>query len=194
MSKSRDWTRRPELILSELLKNSIYEKQERHYRRALVLAVDQNGGKLQNSNGSGFVDGIDSTGKNVKFNAAVGVENPANSIKARILTDSLDRLIDDNDTRVFWPMFPPDQLSLPIVPGEHVYVVFEGNGLNHGLWLSRVPGHDSANFFKGFESYTEPSNKRSAMDSFEKNDTPKVDDSKSALAPGNNAFSSFGEK
>jgi len=105
-------------------------------------------------------------------------------VKARVLTDGLDRLVADEDLRVFWPMFPQDQLAMPISPGEHVYVVFEDEGFTHGLWISRVPGQDSANVFIGADSYTAPSAPGSAMDSFEPND-PEYDrtDEHAGLAP-----------
>lgn len=195
MSMGSDRYRRPEIILSELLQKEARGEfnAQRHYRRAVVLAVDHTGGQLQNPFG---VRGISVTGRDGKrreFAALPGVENPRGAVKARILTDGFDRLIDDADLRIYWPMFPQDQLGTPISPGEHVYVVFEGEEMSHGLWLSRVPGQDSANSFAGVDSYTAPSSPMSAMDFFEPND-PEYDrtDEAAGLAPTVDSTSFFG--
>ncbi len=167
-----DWYRRPELIMADLIMRAATgeDRASRHYHRAVVLAVDLDGGMLQNENGGGSVDVVIENGTTKTYSAIVGPASPRGSIKARVLTDGLDRLLDDNELRVFWPMFPYDQIGIPISAGEHVYVVFEGNGgFDHGLWMSRVSGHDSANSFQGVDSYTAPSYKKSAMDSFEPN-------------------------
>ena len=189
-----DWFRRPELILADLLQRAARgERGPRNYHRATVLAVDTEGGLLQNPAGSGAVAVADADGRQRSYAALVGPENPRGSIKARILTDGLDRLLDDDDVRVFWPMFPYDQIALPVFPGEHVYVVFEGDGMEHGLWLSRVSGHDSANSFKGSDSYDAPSSPRSAMDSFEPNEPEyRRDDEHAGMAPSTNAMDFFG--
>ena len=170
-NRGSDWYRRPELILSELIRDRARaDERDRHYRRAVVLAIDLEGAMLQNKSGSGEISVKNRAGQTKRYPAIPGIENPRGSIKARILTDGLDRLIADEDLRVFWPMFPQDQFAVPISPGEHVYVVFEDEGLSHGLWISRVPGQDSANSFIGTDSYTAPSSPGSAMDSFEPND------------------------
>jgi hypothetical protein len=180
-----DWFRRPELILSDLLQKAARgDRPPRMYHRATVLAVDTDGGLLQNVAASGGITVRGSDGSARRYAAVVGPDNPRGSIKARLLTDGMDRLLDDDDVRVFWPLFPYDQIALPISPGEHVYVMFEGDGLDHGLWISRVSGQDSANSFKGSDSYTAPSAPRSAMDSFEPNE-PEYErtDSHAAQAP-----------
>lgn len=191
-----EWFRRPELILADLLQRAARgtDREPTHYHRATVLAVDQDGGMLQNPTASGGVDFIGRDGLQRHFDAISGVENPRGSVKARILTDGLDRLVDDADVRVFWPMFPQDQMGIPVSPGEHVYVIFEGSGLDHGLWLSRVSGQDSANSFKGSDSYTAPSAPQSAMDFFEPND-PEYDrtDEHAGLAPPVDPNSFFGD-
>ncbi len=190
----RDWYRRPGLILAELIKKEARgdNEQGHHYYRATVLAVDQDGGMLQNPNGIGGIDFSDRDGRQIHFDALHGIENPRGSIKARILTDGFDRLLDDASTRIFWPMFAQDHIGSPISPGEHVYVIFEGRGMAHGMWLSRVSGHDSANSFRGSDSYTATSNRPSAMDSFEQNESDySKDDGTASLAPPINSNSFF---
>jgi hypothetical protein len=193
--RNLDWYRRPETILADLLKEHARGKPaDRSVRRALVLAVDHEGGKLQNPNGSGEYESAWPGRKSQKLKALVGPPNPRGAIKGRILTDGLDRLRDDSDVRVFWPMFPPDQIGIPVVPGEHVYVMFEGEGLDNGFWLSRVPGHEGAGAYVGNQSYTAPSAPGSAMDSFEPNDAeyPKTEEHAS-MAPGKSAMDNFPE-
>lgn len=187
-----DWYRRPELILGEVLEKAARAENDRLYHRASVIAVDLVGGKLQNPDGSGFVEVPRRDGSRKKFRAIVGPENPRGAIKARVLTDGLDRLLTDDELRVFWPMFPQDLSGTPATPGEHVYVFFEGEGTDNGLWVSRVAGQESANSFDGTESYSAPSSPQSAMDSFEANPSeyPK-DDSHAGMAPTDGAMSSF---
>lgn len=188
-----DWYRRPELILAEMIQERARgDDRNRHYRRASVVAVDVEGSLLQNPLGTGGITIRDRDGQSRSYPAMVGPDNPRGSIKARVLTDGLDRLVADEDLRVFWPMFPHDQLGIPISPGEHVYVVFEDEGLDHGLWISRVSGQDSANSFKGSDSYVAPSAPASAMDSFEPNG-PEYDltDTHAGLAPPMDSNSFF---
>jgi len=199
---SRSWSltfgidkyRRPGIILADMIKRAARgdDKDKRHYYRAAVLAIDLDGGKLQNPNAEGGIDSIDSAGTKRHFKALHGVENPRGSIKARILSDGVDRLLDDADVRIFWPMFPQDQIGTPVSPGEHVYVIFEGVGMAHGLWLARVSGHDDANSYKGSDSYVAGSAQGSAMDSFEPNEPnyPQTDDHAS-MAPVKNANDYF---
>lgn len=191
--RGADWFRRPELVLADLIRSRARgDDRDRHYRRAVVLAVDLEGGRLQNETGSGSVSVRARDGKTRSYPAIPGVENPRGSVKARILTDGFDRLLADEDLRVFWPMFPQDQVSIPVSPGEHVYVVFEDEGLAHGLWVSRVPGQDSANSFRGSDSYDAPSSPGSAMDSFEPNESEyDMTDEHAGLAPPIDSMSFF---
>lgn len=191
--RGADWYRYPELILADLIRSRARgDDRERHYRRAVVIAVDLEGGLLQNNAGSGSVIVRGRDGKSRTYPALPGIENPRGAVKARILTDGFDRLLADEDLRVFWPMFPQDQLAVPVSPGEHVYVVFEDEGMSHGLWISRVSGQDSANSFRGMDSYVAPSSPGSAMDSFEPND-PEYDqtDEHAGLAPPVDSTSFF---
>lgn len=180
MSQTNERFRRPGLILADLLqKHARGEKEPRHYHRAVVLAIDHDGGLLENPNGSN--------------GATVGPENPRGAVRARILTDGMDRLRDDDQLRTFWPMFPPDQIGMPVSPGEHVYVTFE-DGLEHGMWLTRVAGHDSANIYKGADSYVGTHVQQSAMDSFYPNKPDyQQTDEHASLAPTPGATSFFDE-
>jgi len=187
MIKGTDKYRRPELILSDLIQGhavgALTGKVGKLWRAA-VLAVDLEGGLLQNPFGNGGLG---------RFSALTGPENPRGAIKARILTDGLDRLLDDNETRVFWPLLPQDQIALPIAPGEHVYVMFEDEGLGHGLWVGRVSGHESSNVFIGADSYSSPS-PANAMDSFEApEDREQRDDAYAGMALPRTAVDAFGD-
>lgn len=193
MKKGLDWYRRPETILADLLREHARGKPaDRTVRRALVLAIDHEGGVLQNPDGAGEYESVWPGQKSQKLKAIVGPANPRGAIKARILTDGHDRLRDDSDTRVYWPMFPPDQMGIPVVPGEHVFIMFEGEGLDNGFWLTRVPGHESAGAFIGNRSYTAPSAHGSAMDSFTENEAEyPTTEEHAALVPGKSAMDNF---
>jgi hypothetical protein len=149
--------RRPELFLSDLVtasaRGDLLDRSEnaRIFYRATVLAVDVFGGQLENPLGSG---GVSHTvdGKSVSFKATVGPDNPKNSVKARIVNDGFDQFLSDELVRVFWPFFSEHDV-MPVKPGEHVYVIFEDQDFQHGLWLTKVPGHENTNFFKGEDSY-----------------------------------------
>lgn len=157
----KDKFRRPELFLSELLRKSaqgrFHEVDENvpFLYRAAVIAVDVEGGKLQNPGGSGKVTHT-FNGKSIDVPAIDGPENPKNSIKGRIMTEGFDQFFSDDDLRVFWPFFP-EHNGLPIKPGEHVYVLFEDADFQHGLWISKVPGHEGANFVRGEKQFEKAS-------------------------------------
>ncbi len=188
-----DWYRRPEKIFAELIDKAARGEKDRTHYRAVVLAVDLDGGKLQNPDGSGDVVVKRRDGSIRSFKSTIGPLNPRGAIKARVLTDGLDSLLEDNDLRVFWPMFSHDLSGVPVNPGEHVYVMFEDVGMAHGIWISRVAGQESANSADGTESYTAPSAPQTAMDSFEPNGSQYAkDDDTAGLAPPRGAMSAFG--
>ena len=144
----KDKFRKPEIFLSELLKSSATGQSKAPFiRRAAVVAVDVIGGRLENPTGTGKTTHKIGN-RDVDVVANVGPENPPNSIKARIITDGLDQFFDDDDLRVFWP-FMTEHVSVPIKPGEHVYVLFEDEGMEHGLWMSKVSGHNNVNILRG---------------------------------------------
>lgn len=190
-----EWYRRPEIVLADLLSRAARDEipeDDHQILRALVLAVDPDGGVLENKDGTGSYGARGTDGRRMSLTAGIGPANPAGSVKARILTDGLDRLRADQDLRVFWPLHPQDQLAIPISPGEHVYVMFEGRRLEHGLWISRVSGHESAGSFMGSDSYTAPSAASSAMDSFEPNQPQySRDDASASMAPAKDAMGTF---
>ena len=190
---SPDWYRRPELILAQLLqREAMGLGEQRVLLRATVLAVDSVGGKLENPGGNGTIEGMSSDGRPMTYQASVGPENPVGSVKARILTDGLDRVRGDQDVKVFWPLLPQDHLSIPISPGEHIYALFEDRDMEHGLWLGRVSGQDSGGVYLGSDSYTAPSGRSSAMDNFEgSGGTYPSDDGSASLAPSRGAMASF---
>ncbi len=194
--KHPDWYSRPELLLADVLRNAAIgvHENDQHIVRAVVLAVDPVGGTLENPTGVGEYSARSTGGNQVTLKATIGPSNPAGSVKARVLTDGRDRLYSDQEVRVFWAFHPQDQMSIPISPGEHVYVMFEGRDREHGLWMSRISGHDSAGVFKGSDSYTTPQVLKTAMDDFDPN-TPQYpqDDAHASLAPAMDAFGDFGE-
>lgn len=154
---SRDRFRRPERFFDEFLrkgvKGAFLERGEAVpvLYRALVIGVDTEGGKLENPGGDGSVP-HKIADKKFDVPARVGPKCPPGSIKARVLTDGMDRFLKDEDLRVFWPFFP-DGNMIPIKPGEHVYVMFEDASLTHGLWISKVAGHTGVNYAPGEQFY-----------------------------------------
>lgn len=154
---NREHVLRPELLLKELLTNAFkdgFVKRTEYIpiiQRAVVIAVDMEGGKLENPSGDGKFDCI-VNGEGKELEAKLGPANPQNSIKARVLTNGEDKFSDDQNLRVFWPFFP-EHISYPIKPGEHVYVMYEDSQKQHGLWIGKVPGHEGVNFAKGEDFY-----------------------------------------
>ncbi len=155
----RERFRRPELLLKEFLRKgaqgafSETTDQSTFLYRALVIAVDVEGGKLENPSGNGSLSHI-VDGKKFDVKARMGPHNPQNSIKARILSDGLDKFSSDENLRVFWPFFP-ENISIPVKPGEHVYVIFEDSHQQHGLWVSKIPGHEGVNYSPGSTFYVQ---------------------------------------
>jgi hypothetical protein len=150
---NRDKFRRPELLLNEFLRKGakgLFRERSEYAPvifRALVLAVDVVGGQLENPQGTGQVS-HEIDGNKYDVDAKIGPKNPQNSIKARVLTDGMDKFYSDENLKVFWPFFPQG-VSIPIKPGEHVYVMFEDSDQKHGLWISKVSGHEGMNYAPG---------------------------------------------
>jgi len=157
---NRDRFRRPELLFFDFLRKGaqglfrLKDEVVPFLFRAEVLAVDTEGGNLENPTSNGSIEHV-INGNKVKIDAKLGPNNPANSIKARVLTDGLDKFSNDENLKVFWPFFP-ESVSISVKPGEHVYVVFEDSSQTHGLWLTKVPGHEDLNFAEGSSFYTAP--------------------------------------
>jgi hypothetical protein len=165
-----DKIRRPDLLFKEILRKgaqglySEIDENPQVFMRALVLAVDVDGGKLENPDGRGSIS-HELSGRKIEFNARIGPENPPGSIKARVITEGYDKFSDDDEAKIFWPLFP-ETLSIPVKPGEHVYVVFEDVSMQHGLWISKVAGHEGVNFARGKEFYKE-TNSSSKFEKFD---------------------------
>lgn len=162
MSQLRDRFRYPERIFTDVLKDRIYDEQARAGKRflfrALVVAVDVIGGMLENPSGDGGVTcTLGHTSR--EFKARSGPRNPKNSIKARVITDGIDRFVDDDQLRVFWPFFP-ESICVPIKQGEYAYVLFEDENMRHGLWVSKVSGHEGVNYSPGSSHLADDSETR----------------------------------
>jgi hypothetical protein len=149
----------PEKFLSDILRKGAQgryvERSENPsiIYRATVVAVDLEGGNLENPDASGGVTHLVNN-QSFKIDARSGPKNPRNSVKARVLTNGLDQFVDDQSLRVFWPFFS-DHVTMPVKPGEHVYVLFEDAEMKHGLWINKIPGHEGVNLVVG-ESQFKP--------------------------------------
>ena len=155
---NRDRFRRPELMFKEFIRKGaqgLFREMNdpgQFLYRALVVAVDVEGGLLENPDGSGTIN-HEINGQKFSVEAKLGPKNPPNSIKARIISDGIDKFSADDNLRVFWPFFP-EFISIPAKPGEHVYVLFEDSRQQHGLWVSKVPGHVGVNYAPGESFFT----------------------------------------
>ncbi len=152
--------RRPNIAFTDLLKKgaggAFREKGEyvAFMFRALVIAVDVEGGKLETPTGEPYKRGETDweKGADVLHQRVVGSNdiliaeyditptrgpvNPPNSIRARVIGNNMDQFVSDDDLRCYWPMFPG---IANVSAGEMAYVVFEDESFTHGLWLARVP-------------------------------------------------------
>ncbi len=138
----------PERVLSNLLRDYTEGKLDdgRFLFRASVVAIDTVGGQFESN-----------------------PANPKHSIKARIITDGYDSYTSDDDLTVFWPMFP--FVSYPLKEREHVYVIFEDERKECGLWLTRIPEPadiDSKNFTAGITKYVQRPENQLTEDQAEK--------------------------
>ena len=145
--------RRPTIGMAEVLKKGaggLYRERDQYVPfmfRALVIAVDPFGGKLETPDGqpeNGPLEQrvTDQTGRvlgSYTVDPTRGPRNPKNSVKARILSANMDQFVDDDSLRTYWPLFPG--LSNPSA-GELVYVAFEDEETLHGLWIAPVPTSD----------------------------------------------------
>lgn len=197
-SQRPDKFRNPEFFFEDLVKDYTTgkfltsEQNVPFLYRAAVIAVDVKGGQLQNPDGSGGVK-HEFDGRSIEIPASVGPKNPRNSIKARVLTNGFDQVVPDDDLSVFWPFFP-EHASMPIKPGEHVYVMFEDQDFLHGLWVTKVAGHENFNFFRGKEAYAKG---KELKDKFgdSQSESEDIDDRKAGEALASNGYLAklFGE-
>jgi hypothetical protein len=157
---SNEKYRRPSIAFQDILRKGsggVYREKGEYSAfmfRAVVIAVDTIGGRLETptgkphkKSGDKWVEGgkeleeivREAKGPPLAKYSIVpnkGPVNPANSIKARIISNNMDQFISDDDLRCYWPMFPGIS---NISAGEMVYVVFEDEDFTHGLWLAKVP-------------------------------------------------------
>jgi len=160
---SNEKYRRPSIAFQDILRKGsggAYREKGEYTAfmfRAIVIAVDTFGGKLETPNGkpqeksgSSWIDSSnnmvqevrDSSGLIVSYEITPtrGPTNPPNSIKARIMSNNMDQFISDDDLRCYWPMFPGIS---NVTAGEMAYVVFEDETFTHGLWLAKVPTNNA---------------------------------------------------
>lgn len=166
----KDRWRRPETFFADLINKSVSgelltrEENPQVWHRAVVVAVDVIGGMLQNPQGQGTVTHIiDGAAKEI--NATFGPRNPRNSVKARKITNQVDRFVDEKDLQIYWPMMGEHD-SLPVKPGEMVYVTYEDQNFVHGLWFGKVAGQDNVNYSDAYASYQEESNSSNLASKF----------------------------
>ena len=132
--------RNPDKVLSNLLSDYIEGRldESESVHRAVVVEIDHIGGIFETQPG-----------------------NPRGSIRARIVSDASDKYTSNEDLSVYWPINPFH--LLPIKEGEHVYVMFEDENREHGLWLTRIPEPkevESKNYTPGFKKFVQFSDGR----------------------------------
>jgi hypothetical protein len=143
--------RRPNISFTEMFKKGAGgQYRERgdyvpNMYRALVIAMDPEGGKLESPTGDPM-DNIklhvtvkSQAGKDIaKYDVTptFGPYNPKNSVRARLMTNNMDQVIPDSELRTYWPLFPGADTPSA---GEMVYVLFEDEAMHHGLWVAKVP-------------------------------------------------------
>lgn len=146
--------------LFELARGDYIDRSENvpFFYRAVVVAVDTVGGKLENPSGEGMINAI-VDGNPIDLPVTSGPNNPMNSVKARIISGEIDQYRSNEELRVYWPMTQEHDM-IPIKPGEYVYVSFEGENYEHALWMGKVPGHSNLNFYRGSDAYSTYDDKR----------------------------------
>ena len=192
---SNEKFRRPIISFMDMLArgaSGAYRERGEYSRfmfKALVVAMDTVGGKLETPDGrpegGSLVQNVQyPNGKTDQYTVAnpqglvnFGPRNPKNSVKARIISSGADDFVDDDDLRVYWPLFPG--VDNPTA-GEVVYVVFEDETLTHGLWLCRAPLNGELDTANQVLMPDEPEGKTSLNSSF------------GATPPSTNAGSSAG--
>ena len=161
---SNEKFRRPTIAFQDILRKGsggAYREKGEYSAfmfRAVVIAIDTEGGKLETPTGDPHHKAGDKWEKGgdklsvivqdakgpplakYEITPTKGPVNPPNSVKARIISNNMDQFISDDDLRCYWPMFPG--ISNPTA-GEMVYVVFEDESFTHGLWIAKVPTNNA---------------------------------------------------
>lgn len=161
---SNEKFRRPSIAFQDILRKGsggLYREKGEYAAfmfRALVIAVDTQGGKLetptgktQTQSGGKWIDEDKNMIQLVQGNGGpplasyeitptLGPVNPPNSIRARIISSNMDQFLSDDELRCYWPMYPGAQAPSP---GEQAYVVFEDESFTHGLWIAKVTTNDA---------------------------------------------------
>jgi hypothetical protein len=129
----------PERILSNLINDYVDGEldDKRFLLRASVVEIDTVGGQFE-----------------------VNPPNPKNSIKARVISQNFNANTDYEDLPIFYPLFP--YIVQPVKEKEHIYVIFEDDACQNGLWLTRIAeplNVDNDNYVAGAAKYAaEPDN------------------------------------
>src|SRR3990167_8291512 len=101
----------------------IFKNLKKFLYRARVEAVDVVGGMLEQN-----------------------PPNPPGSLRARIYTSGLDATTPASALTIFHPFHPPGSIPT-ILPGEHVYVMFEDmNNFSNGFWTQKIPNYSDINY------------------------------------------------
>ena len=183
---SKEKFRRPTLGLIDLIKRNaggaIRDRKEygKFMYRALVIAVDTYGGRLENPEGKiqAAADSDPEEGKLIEevikdgekelarytVEPNYGPRNPKNSVRARIISNEADKFADDDHLRTYWPLFPGFGTS--VSAGELVYVIFEDEEMRHGLWVGKVPNDlpdDNPNLILISKALREKSNSKNSL-------------------------------
>lgn len=142
----------PERILNNLLRDYVDGALDDYtvLYRASVVKVDYVGGALEKD-----------------------PPNPKNSIRARIITNSRDNDLVDDELPVFYPLFTHD--VMPVKEGEHIYVMFEDVEKTHGIWLCRIADPqetENSNYVSGVEKYKDSSSVVGVEQDVQDTDTP----------------------
>lgn len=126
----------PEQIIQRMILDYVEGRlgdAPRIWYRAIVVDIDTQGGQFE-----------------------LEPPNPPGAIRARVLTNGYNAATRPNDLPIFWPKNPFH--ITPIKEKEHVYVSFEDEERQHGLWHGRIPHSndvESQNFVNGVTPYVQ---------------------------------------
>lgn len=121
-------------------------------------------------------ENLSSISENVT-NSRFILDAPRNSLIVSLISNAEG--VRDKSRILCYPLFPP-HLSLPVKPGEQVWVIFEtlGTGQNIGYWLSRIPepNHvDDVNYTHGDRKFSPSGRTRLSEQNSSTSSVPKPD-------------------